>query len=144
MTSIIVQNRTYAEIQPGDSASLSHKLSERDIRLFAAVSGDLNPTHLGMQNGHSPKLTGHAMWGASLISGLLGNELPGPGTVYRAQQLEFERPLHLDDSLKVTVTVREKRDPNIVLFDCVGLDRQGLRVFAGVAEVYAPTHKELP
>lgn len=142
MTSIIVQNRTYAEIQPGDSASLSHKLSERDIRLFAAVSGDRNPTHLGMQNGHSPELTGHAMWGASLISGLLGNELPGPGTVYRAQQLEFERPLHLDDSLKVTVTVREKRDPNIVLFDCVGLDRQGLRVFAGVAEVYAPTHKE--
>lgn len=142
MTSVIVQNRTYAEIQPGDSASLSHKLTERDIRLFAAVSGDRNPTHLGMDNGSSPRLTAHAMWGASLISGLLGNELPGPGTVYRSQQLQFQRPLHLDDSLTVTLVVREKRDPNIVVFDCHGLDRHGETVFSGVAEVYAPAHKE--
>lgn len=142
MTSVIVQNCTYAEIQPGDSASLSHKLTERDIRLFAAVSGDRNPTHLGMDNGSSPRLTAHAMWGASLISGLLGNELPGPGTVYRSQQLQFQRPLHLDDSLTVTVVVREKRDPNIVVFDCHGLDCHGETVFIGNAEVYAPAHKE--
>lgn len=142
MTSVIVQNRTYAEIQPGDSASLCHKLTERDIRLFAAVSGDRNPTHLGMDNGNSPRLTAHAMWGASLISGLLGNELPGPGTVYRSQHLQFQRPLHLDDSLTVTVVVREKRDPNIVVFDCHGLDRHGETVFSGVAEVYAPARKE--
>ena len=142
MTSVIVQNRTFAEIQPGDSATLTHKLTERDVRLFAAMSGDRNPTHLGMENGHSPTLTGHAMWGASLISGLLGNELPGPGTVYRSQQVEFVQPLHLDDSLTVTVSVREKRDPNIVIFDCVGLNRAGETVFSGVAEVYAPSQKE--
>lgn len=73
MNNLIVQNRVFSELQPGDTASTTHRLTERDIRLFAAVSGDLNPTHLGMENACSSQVTGHAMWGAPLISGLLGN-----------------------------------------------------------------------
>lgn len=142
MNSITVQNRTFAELQPGDTACATFKLTERDIRLFAAVSGDLNPTHLGAENACSPELSGHAMWGGSLISGLLGNQLPGPGTVYRSQTLNFARPLLLGDRLTVSIIVREKRAPNIVVFDCSGLNRRGEIVFTGVAEVYAPLTKE--
>ena len=142
MNSITVQNRTFAELQPGDTACATFKLTERDIRLFAAVSGDLNPTHLGAENACSPELSGHAMWGGSLISGLLGNQLPGPGTVYRSQTLNFAQPLLLGDRLTVSIIVREKRAPNIVVFDCSGLNRRGEIVFTGVAEVYAPLTKE--
>ena len=142
MNSVTVQNRTFAEIQPGESASATYKLTERDIRLFAVVSGDLNPTHLGMENACGHQLTGHAMWGGSLISGLLGNQLPGPGTVYRSQTLYFAQPLQLGDRLTVSIVVREKHAPNIVVFDCSGLNRRGETVFTGVAEVYAPLTKE--
>ena len=142
MNNLIVQNRVFSELQPGDTASTTHRLTERDIRLFAAVSGDLNPTHLGMENACSSQVTGHAMWGASLISGLLGNQLPGPGTVYRSQTLQFVQPLLLDDRLTVTIVVREKHEPNVVVFDCSGLNRHGETVFTGVAEVYAPLTKE--
>jgi phosphate acetyltransferase len=139
-----LENRTYDEIRPGDSARLERRLSERDIDLFAAVSGDLNPTHLCSdfaESGEYGRIVGHSMWGGALFSNLLGNVLPGPGTTYRSQSLNFHRPLAVGDTLTVSVTAKEKRQDGVVVFDCQGVNQAGQSVITGTAEVVAPKEK---
>jgi phosphate acetyltransferase len=82
------------------------------------------------------------MWGGALISSLLGNDLPGPGTVYQSQQLEFHNPVELDDTLTISVTVRSKDAADgSVMFDCRAVNQRHEDVITGVAKVKAPTKK---
>jgi acyl dehydratase len=79
----ILRNRTFDEIAVGDSASIERTLTASDIQLFAAMSGDINPTHVDAEFADSTRFHGvvaHGMWGAALISAVLGTRLPGPGT----------------------------------------------------------------
>ena len=83
---VMVENRTFAEIEVGDTASLSRTLTKTELEGFAAVSGDFNPTHLNeaYARAHGLKApVAHGMWTASLISNLLGNKLPGAGRLPR-------------------------------------------------------------
>ena len=108
----MITNKTYEEINVGDSARLQRTMTKRDVDLFAVLSGDMNPTHFSDEYAQllleRQKLTGHSMWGATLISSLLGNELPGPGTVYQSQHLEFHNALQLGDTIDVKITVKDK------------------------------------
>lgn len=140
-----ISNRTFDEIAIGDSATLTRTATVQDIALFAATSGDVNPAHMdddfaaGERFG---KVILHGMWTASLVSALLGNELPGPGTIYLAQDLRFKRPVKPGDTITATISVREKReDKHIVIFDCLCADAEGRPVLTGTAEVIAPTVK---
>jgi hypothetical protein len=93
-----LENRCFDEINIGDTASIKRTLTVRDVQLFATVSGDVNPTHLDLElvkQLGAKELSAHSMWLGAQISGLLGNELPGPGTVYAGQDLEFHAPLAL-------------------------------------------------
>src|SRR5215831_4110990 len=101
-----IENRTFDEIAVGDSASLTRTLTWDDIQLFAAMSGDVNPAHVDQEFARSDffhKIIAHGMWGASLISTLLGTVLPGPGTIYLGQTLRFRRPVALGDTITVSV-----------------------------------------
>ena len=96
MSGDYLENRTFDEIRPGDSASLVKTLTSQDLRLFAAVSGDVNPTHVDEEYARhflSGRLVGHSLWSGALISGVLGTKLPGPGTVYVSQDLRFLGPV---------------------------------------------------
>ena len=91
-----IENRTFDEIKVGDSASLVRTLTPDDIKLFAVMSGDVNPAHVDEEYARSDmfhKIIAHGMWGGALISTLLGTRLPGPGTVYLGQTLTFQRPV---------------------------------------------------
>src|SRR5690349_24944371 len=91
----VIRNRTFAEIAVGDRASIERTLTASDIQLFAAMSGDINPTHVDAQFADSTPFHGvvaHGMWGAALISAVLGTRLPGPGTAYANQTLTFHAP----------------------------------------------------
>lgn len=143
-THVLLENRCYDEIQVGDSASLTRVLTKDDIELFAILSGDVNPAHLDEAYARDTpfhKVIAHGMWGGTLISTVLGTKLPGPGTIYVGQQLRFVRPVGLGDVLTVTVTVKEKRDKNMVLLDCVCSNQLGKAVITGEAEVMAPSVK---
>ena len=77
-----IENKTYDEINVGDSASLQRTLTPRDIQLFAVMSGDVNPAHVDPEYAKSSlfhEVIAHGMWGGSLISTVLGTHLPGPG-----------------------------------------------------------------
>ncbi len=140
-----IENRTFDEIQLGQSARLTRTLRLQDIQLFAVASGDLNPTHLDSDYARDVGFAGvvaHSMWGGTLVSSLLGSSLPGPGTVYRSQNLRFLAPLSLGDTLTVTVTCRDKHAAtHCVTMSCEGVNQDGERIFEGEAEVIAPTVK---
>ena len=141
----MIENKTFDEIQVGESASLSRRLTIEDVELFAVMSGDINPAHLDEQYAKASmfqRLIGHGMWGGALISTVLGTELPGPGTIYLAQELRFRRPVGIDDTITVTVTVREKiQGKNRIVFDCRCTNQAGEDVITGTAEAIAPQEK---
>ncbi len=145
MISKFIENRTFDEIQIGDSASLERRLTLEDIKLFAVMSGDTNPTHVDEDYIKSSRFHGviaHGLWGSALISTVLGTQLPGPGTVYLNQSLSFRRPVALGDLVRVSVTVKEKNSENHrLLLDCLCANEQGQAVISGEAEVRAPTEK---
>jgi acyl dehydratase len=140
----LIENRTFAEIAVGDTASLVRELTYKDIEVFAAMSGDVNPMHVDAAFAKSDvfhRIVAHGMWGGALISTLLGTELPGPGTIYVAQSLNFRRPVGLGDVLTVSVTVTEKKHRNRLVLDCKAINQVAEVVIDGVAEVVAPVEK---
>ncbi|WP_287002620.1 bifunctional enoyl-CoA hydratase/phosphate acetyltransferase [Sphingobium sp.] len=141
----MIENRTFEEIEVGDTASVTRILSRNDIQLFALVSGDVNPAHLDAEYAQTDffrRIIAHGMWGGGLISAVLGTALPGPGTIYLGQSLRFTRPVGLGDSITASVTVREKlQDKSILLLDCRCVNQNGETVITGEAEVKAPTEK---
>ena len=134
-----IENKTFDEIEVGDSASLSRTLKPEDIKLFAVMSGDVNPAHVDEEFARSDmfhKIIAHGMWGGALISTLLGTKLPGPGTIYLGQTLKFTKPVALGDTVTVTATVSNK-DPekHRVAFDCCCKNQKGDVVISGSAQV---------
>ncbi|MGB0723464.1 MAG: bifunctional enoyl-CoA hydratase/phosphate acetyltransferase [Gammaproteobacteria bacterium] len=144
MAAEFIENRTYDEIQPGQTAELERTLTRDDIALFGKVSGDLNPTHVdeeyALRSG-AKGVVGHSLWATGLISNLLANVLPGPGTIYRGQDARFHRQIHLGDTLTARITVREKRDDELVVFECSVHNQRQEHVMDGVAEVIAPRQR---
>ncbi len=142
---LFIENRTFAEIEIGERAALTRTLTREDIELFAAMSGDVNPAHVDEEYAHSDMfhtIIAHGMWGASLISTLLGTKLPGPGTIYLEQTLRFRHPLTIGDSIAVSVTASSKESSgHRVSFDCRCVNQSGDVVIDGRAKVIAPTEK---
>ncbi|HEY6966304.1 MAG TPA: bifunctional enoyl-CoA hydratase/phosphate acetyltransferase [Burkholderiales bacterium] len=140
-----IENKTFDEIRVGDTASLQRTLTERDIQLFAIMSGDVNPAHVDAEYAKKSmfhEVIAHGLWGGALISTVLGTQYPGPGTVYIDQTLHFSRPVTLGDTLTVSVTVKEKFErTKHVIFDCQCANQDGRTVIRGLAEVLAPTEK---
>ncbi len=145
----VLRARTFDQLRPGDAATLTRRLTRADLRSFALASGDRNPTHVdadwARRHGDG-RLVADAAWAGALFSILLGNELPGPGTVGLGQRLRLEHPVREDDTLTVTATVRELRpDGRTVVLDCRCTNQHGETVASGEAEVLAPTEAcELP
>lgn len=145
MSDEYLENVTFDELALGQKASLSRTLTQDDISLFAAMSGDVNPAHLDPVFAKSELfqgVVGHGMWSGSLISALLGTILPGPGTIYLKQEITFKKPVRIDDVITITLIVRDKRASKpIVTFDCRGVNQRGETVIEGLAVVLAPTKK---
>jgi len=142
---VFIENRTFDEIAQGETAALTRTLSREDIELFAVMSGDVNPAHLDEEYAHSDmfhQIIAHGMWGASLISALLGTKLPGPGAIYLEQTLRFRRPVMIGDTITVSVTAVEKdSERKRITLDCRCVNQRGEAVIDGIAKVIAPAEK---
>lgn len=140
-----IVNHTFDEIEIGDSASINRMLTDKDIQLFAIMSGDINPAHVDREyadNDMFHKIVAHGMWTGSLISTILGTLLPGPGTIYLGQTLEFLKPVGIGDMITARVTVVSKDEAKkIVQLDCVCINQDGKEVMRGLATVIAPVEK---
>jgi phosphate acetyltransferase/phosphate butyryltransferase len=140
-----IENRTFDELQIGDAASIARTLTNKDIELFAVMSGDVNPAHVDPEFAKSDmfhKVVAHSMWGGALISTVLGTELPGPGTIYLSQTLRFKHPVELGDTVTVSIKVAQKHpEHHRVTFDCTVTNQRGKTVIDGAADEIAPTEK---
>lgn len=127
----------YSEIHIGDRASLSKKVTDEDVRTFAQVSLDRNPVHLDdafAEKTMFKRRIAHGMLAAGLISAVLGTELPGLGTIYVSQKLQFTAPVYLDDTITATVEVTDKRDDkHFITFDTTVTNQDGKVVVKGEA-----------
>ena len=142
---VFIENRTFDELTIGETASLSHTVTQRDIDLFATVTGDVNPAHVDPAYAETDMFHHviiQGMWGAGLISATLGTRLPGPGTIYLGQDLRFRHPVSIGDTITATVTVHEKKpEKGDVTLDCVCTNQNGEAVITGTAFTRAPTMK---
>ena len=137
-------NHLYDEIELGQEASITRVLTTNDLIVFAHASGNLNPIHLPELDGDGdgkPEAVAPSMWVASLFSAVLGNILPGIGSLYQAQTLRFRGRVKIGDAIRVTVRVREKRPERVVVFDCRCTLEDGTPIADGEAEVIAPARK---
>ncbi|MEM9987082.1 MAG: MaoC family dehydratase [Bacteroidota bacterium] len=83
-------------IQTGDSFEQTFSFSQDQVRAFAEISGDHNPVHVDEEAAKAEGFPGpivHGILSGSIFSRILGNDFPGPGTVYLKQKLDFRKPL---------------------------------------------------
>lgn len=129
-------------LQIGSKASRTRTISAEDVETFARISGDSNPVHLDDDYAATTpfgRRIVHGMLTASLISALLANDLPGPGSIYLSQTLTFKAPVFLDDTITATAEVtayRESRRIATLRTTCHNQD--GKLVLEGEAVVIAP------
>ena len=105
------------KLKVGDTASLTRTVTDQDILAFAEVTGDHNPIHLNDAFAAKTRFgrrIAHGMFGASLISAVLGNDLPGPGSIYLSQTLKFLAPVYLGDTVTARVTVTKIKDEKLI------------------------------
>lgn len=141
----ILHSIDFSELAVGQTASVSRILTRKDIDLFAAVSGDVNPAHMDETYAKTDifhGIVGHGMWLGALISNVLGTVLPGPGTIYLEQDIRFKKPVRIGDKITAQVTVQSKRaDKPIVTLDCRCVNEKNEIVAEGKAVVLAPVSK---
>jgi 3-hydroxybutyryl-CoA dehydratase len=140
-----LENTPFAEISIGLSKTYSKTLTEKDVALFAACSGDVNPVHLDKVYAATTPFgepIGHGMWTGALVSAAIATQLPGPGSVYRSQSLQFKNPVKIGDTVTVTLVVAEiKERVKLVTLECEAHNQDGKLIAKGIAEVIAPTEK---
>ncbi|RMX07590.1 bifunctional enoyl-CoA hydratase/phosphate acetyltransferase [Corticibacter populi] len=138
-------NRTFDELQVGDSAELRRLLTLDDLYVFAAASGNYNPMHLPSEDVDGdgvPENVAPSMFVAALIASVLGNLLPGPGTLIRRHSFEVHTRAHAGDELLCQVKVQDK-----TIDGTVRLETRATRlgdnapILSGIAEVIAPAQK---
>lgn len=146
MTESRLENLTIDELSEGLTRQYSKSLTQQDVVLFAATSGDVNPVHLDAEYAATTAFgepIGHGMWTGALVSAAIATTLPGPGSVYRSQNIQFKKPVKLGDEITVTLTVAAiKPRVKLVTLDCEAHNQDGVLVAKGVAEVIAPAEKQ--
>jgi 3-hydroxybutyryl-CoA dehydratase len=123
----------------GDSAEITKTIEQADIDAFARVTGDHNPVHVDEEFAKTTRFgrrIAHGMLTASLISAVLANKLPGEGSVYLGQTLQFVAPVFPGDEITARVTVREIReDKPILKLETVCVNQRDEVVIRGEATV---------
>jgi 3-hydroxybutyryl-CoA dehydratase len=133
---------SFDELIEGQQVEIRRTLRGEDIDAFAEVSGDRNPLHLDAavaREAGFPDRIAHGMLLAGWLSAAIGEELPGRGTVYLRQSLEFRQAALPGDELLLRLTVSEKKRRGRVLLACqISKADADSVVLRGTAEVIAP------
>ena len=130
----------YEDLTVGQSASYEHTVTERDIQLFGEATGDMNPVHFDEEYARKTIFRGrvaHGVLSIGFMSAVLGNQLPGPGSIFVSASTTFTAPVRIGDTVLTVCTVKEIRDKRQVLMSCV-CSIKGQPVVEGEALVMAP------
>jgi 3-hydroxybutyryl-CoA dehydratase len=97
-----------SDFRIGERATFSKTVTEADVTTFAGLIGDFNPLHVDAEYARQSRFgrrIAHGMFTGGLISAALGNRLPGPGSIYLSQQIEFLAPVYIGDTITAIVEV---------------------------------------
>ena len=133
----MVEGKSIHELKVGDSAEISKTITETDINDFAKVTGDFNPVHLDQAYAEKTIFKGriaHGVLSVGLLSNVLGNTLPGYGTIYLSQEVKFLAPVRIGDTITAKVEILELvGDKNRAKFKTICTNQDGKVVVDGVA-----------
>lgn len=134
--------RTIDQLTPGDYAEVAKTVSEADVYLFAGLTGDFNPAHINeeyAQQTFFKTRIAHGVLLAGFISAAIGMKLPGPGTIYIRQELNFLAPVHIGDTITARVEVSQiDTEKNRVVLKTTCTSQEGVLVLDGEALVSPP------
>jgi 3-hydroxybutyryl-CoA dehydratase len=134
--------KTITQLKVGDAAESAKTISETDVYLYAGITGDFNPAHLNEEyarNTYFKTRIAHGMLTAGLISAVLANQLPGPGTIYLKQELSFLAPVMIGDTITARVEIIEiLQEKNRIRFKTTCSNQNGNVVLDGEALISPP------
>src|SRR4030066_1863317 len=135
----MTEGKSIQELKVGDSAQIPKTKTESDIELFARATGDFNPVHLDQAYADKTMFKGriaHGLLSVGLLSSVLGNILPGHGTIYLSQEVKFLAPVRIGDTITAKVEVMELiPEKNRVKFRTTCINQEGKIVVDGAAWV---------
>lgn len=134
--------KTIDELRIGETHRFAKTISESDVYGYAGITGDLNPAHINEQyasNTFFKTRIAHGMLTAGFISAIIGTQLPGPGTIYIGQTLNFKAPVRIGDTITASVEVSEIiKEKNRVKLKTVCVNQEDTIVLDGEATVSPP------
>jgi len=132
-----IKEKSIHELKIGDSAQISKTITEGDIELYARATGDFNPIHLDQAYAEKTMFKGriaHGILSLGLLTNVLGNILPGHGTIYLSQEIRFLAPVRIGDTLTARVEVIELiPEKNRAKFKTTCINQEGKEVADGIA-----------
>jgi 3-hydroxybutyryl-CoA dehydratase len=138
----MAEGKSIHELKIGDSAQISKTITEADIELFARATGDFNPVHLDQAYSEKTMFKGriaHGLLSVGLLSSILGNILPGHGTIYLSQEVKFLAPVRIGDTITAGVEVIELiSEKNRAKFRTTCINQDGKFVVDGIAWAMPP------
>ena len=138
----MIAGKSIDQIKVGDTAEFAKTITETDIYLYAGITGDFNPAHVNevyAKNTFFKTRIAHGMLTAGLISAIIANQLPGPGTVYLKQDLSFLAPVHIGDTITGRVEIMELiPEKNRVRLKTTCSNQDGVIVISGEGLVSPP------
>ena len=134
--------KSVQELNVGDKATFGKTISESDVYLFAGISGDFNPAHVNEEYAKKTFFKtriAHGMLAATFLSNVLGNRLPGPGTIYVQQTMDFLAPVRIGDTITAIAEVMKiSHEKNRVTLRTTCVNQEGTMVLDGEAVVSPP------
>lgn len=136
------EGKSIQQLKIGASAQISKTITESDIELFARATGDFNPVHLDQAYAEKTQFGGriaHGLLSVGLLSALLGNTLPGHGTIYLSQEVKFLAPVRIGDTIAAKVEVLDLiYEKNRAKFRTTCTNQDGKLVADGIAWTMPP------
>jgi len=137
--------KTVQEMNIGDTASFTKSVTDYDVYSMAGITGDFNPAHINtlyaVETPFKERIA-HGVLSVSLISGVLGTQLPGPGVIFIGQVCDFKRPVYVGDTITATVeVVRKDEARNRVWLRTYCTNQRGEIVVDGEAKMMPVTKK---
>lgn len=134
--------KSILELEIGETSQFTKTVSESDVYLYAGVTGDLNPAHINevyAQNTFFKTRIAHGMLLGGFISTVIGTQLPGPGTIYITQELQFKAPVKIGDTVTAIAEVTDiDVEKNRVVLKTTCINEQKILVVDGKAVVSPP------
>ena len=134
-----LENATLKGLKVGDEAFDEKTITKEDVKTFASVTGDHNPVHLDEDYAKDTmfkRCIAHGMLSAGLISKVIGTQLPGYGTIYLGQTLNFKKPVYIGDTITTVVSIKKiNTEKKILILDTYCKNQKDKVVLEGEATV---------